>query len=134
MKVKTMVLASVVTLTCAASSFAAISWLSGADTPASGASQAINVTGSPAMVFKPSSNVQIGYEAGGSGAAYLLGAYHISGSFVYATSSVDTGIYRHTSGANTTRALVNANAVFPAAPTSSASVMDWVTTAWTLSK
>lgn len=136
MKIKAIVLASVLTLTCAASSFA-ITWLSGQDVPPAGAPQSITITGNaPAFAFKPSSNVQMGYafDTTAPGATYIMASYHVSGTFVYAASSVDTGIYRKESGNNTTRALVDSEVTVPAAPTSSTASVDWTAGAWTLSK
>lgn len=143
MKNKILILTAVLSLACAANSFAgSIVWLSAGTTAApGGGTQAITVTGTaPAASFKPSAGVVMGYASQTNGPSYTIASYHMSGSFAYATSSVDTTIYRKentAAGGNATQANVTALGI-PDAPAdanaSAAMGALWVAGAWTASK
>lgn len=129
MKKKILVLAAVLSLACAANSFAAaMTWLS---TTTGGGTQAITITSpNQSAEFKPSANVYVGYAKHATGAAYTLATYHLSGTFTYATTSVDTNIFRfeNTNG-NATQGDVQLG---PDAPASATAGVSW--TGWTASK
>lgn len=76
--------------------------------------------------IKPSANVGMAYNRTvvGVPVAYSIGTAHTSGTFLYATSSTDTNIYR--SGVLT----IN----IPAAPASATSGVAWTTDGWSASK
>ena len=130
MKISVLILAAVLTVACAANSFAAFAWLVATPTP--GAAQNFPKTGNiPQASVTPSANVVVGYDTV-AGATYSLGTYHTSGTFTYGTSSTDTGMYRkENASGNATQADVTK------VPNAAASVndqVDWTTGGWTLSK
>lgn len=140
---KILILTAVLSLACAANSFALTApWLAeGTTADPGGGTQTIVVTGqAPAASFKPSSGVVIGYAAQTNGVAYTEGAYHTSGTFVYGTSSVDTTIYRKEvtgDGGNSIQANVIAAGLPPApADANAGPAMGalWTEGAWTASK
>jgi len=140
MKKKILIVAAILTLSCAANSFAAavaFTWLSaGTSTDNGGGDQTMAVTDPvPALTFKPSAGVVIGYSSHASGATYSLGTYHTTGTFTYATTSTDTNIYRYPSASgNATQANVQKG---PNAPATASTQYDWTNAAgvaWTASK
>lgn len=133
MKKKILLLAAVLSFAFAANSFAAFAWIADGTAGSGGGTQQVPITGNiPAANFKPSANVIMGYAAHTTGASYTLGAYHFSGTFTYATTSVDTNIWRKENvGGNGTQSAV---AVPPDAPADQNTPVDWVSGAWTASK
>lgn len=139
MKKKVLLFAALLTLSCAANSFAAavdFTWLSaGTSTDNGGGNQTMAVTAPvPELVFKPSAGVVMGYSSHVSGATYALGSYHTTGTFTYATTSTDTNIYRYPNASNSVQADVQKG---PNAPTDATTQYDWTTVAgvaWTASK
>jgi hypothetical protein len=141
MKKRILILAAVLTLGCAVNSFAAaIAWLSAGTTSApGGGTQSFTPTApAPAIEFKPSAGVVVGYAKQTNGPTYTLATYHMTGTFCYATTSVDTNIYRKentAAGGNSTQTNVTALGV-PDAPADVNVDMGatWVAGAWTASK
>jgi hypothetical protein len=143
MKNKILILTAVLSLSCASISFAftatpTVAFISaGTTTDNGGGTQTITGTApAPSISFKPSSGVVIGYAATANGPTYTLSTYHTTGTFVYATSSVDTNIYRKENAAgNASQTNVTALGV-PAAPATTSTDMGptWVAGAWTASK
>jgi len=139
MKKKALILAALFTLTCAANSFAAavgFTWLSeGTTADPGGGSQTMAVTDPvPALTFKPSAGVVVGYSSHASGATYSLGTYHMTGTFTYATTSTDTNFYRYPNASNATQDDVQKG---PDAPADASTEYDWTSVAgvaWTASK
>jgi hypothetical protein len=89
--------------------------------------------------LKPSANVFFAWGVDVGGAAYSIGTVHTSGTFVYATSSVDTNIYRMPVTSNdmsvTTTApftLTLTAVTVPAVPPSTTVGATW--TGWTAAK
>lgn len=145
MKNKIKILAAVLTLGFAVNSFAAtvsptVTWLSaGTTTDNGGGTQTITGTApAPNLAIKPSAGVVVGYAVTANGPTYTLATYHTSGTFAYATTSVDTNLYRKentAAGGNATQANVTALNV-PDAPADVNVNMGpiWVAGAWTASK
>ena len=141
MKNKFLIIAAVLSLAFAANSFAgSIAWLSeGTTSDPGGGTQTI--TGSapaPNISFKPSAGVIIGYASQTNGPTYTLATYHMTGTFAYATTSVDTNLYRKentATGGNATQTNVTSLSV-PDAPADVNTNMGtvWVAGAWTASK
>ena len=135
MKNKVLILAALLTLSCATNSFAAFDWLS-KTAPVGGGTQDFPKTGTNLLLqVKPSANVVMGYDVTTTGVSYSLGSYHVSGTFTYATSSTDTNIFRFpTAGGNATQSTVQKG---PAAPATATTAIDWTSAAgvaWTASK
>jgi hypothetical protein len=135
MKNKVLLLATILTISCATNSFAAFSWLS-TTAPVGGGTQNFPRTGTNLQLsVNPSANVVLGYDVTATGVSYTLCAYHVSGTFTYCTSSTDTNIYRFpTSGGNATQASVQKG---PSAPATATTAIDWTSAngvAWTASK
>lgn len=90
------------------------------------------------LILKPSANVFFAWGVDASGAAYSIGTVHTSGTFVYATSSVDTNIYRmpvtsnDMSVAGTGPFTLTLATVPPAVPPSTTVGATW--TGWTAAK
>lgn len=91
------------------------------------------------LILKPSANVFFSWGVDVAGAAYTIGTVHTSGTFVYATSSVDTNIYRMPVTSNdmsvTTTApftLTLTAVTVPAVPLSTTTGGIW--TGWTAAK
>jgi hypothetical protein len=141
MKKRILILAAVLSLGCAANSFAAaLAWLSlGTTGDPGGGTQVFTPTApAPGISFRPSAGVVMGYAKQTNGPTYTLATYHMTGTFCYATTSVDTNIYRKENvavGGNATQGNVTALAV-PAAPADVNTNMGptWVAGAWTASK
>lgn len=141
MKKRILILAAVLSLGCAANSFAAaITWLSVGTTASPGGGTQENTPTAPApkISFKPSAGVVVGYAKQTNGPTYTLATYHMTGTYAYATTSVDTNIYRKentAAGGNATQANVTALNV-PDAPADVNVNMGpiWVAGAWTASK
>lgn len=140
MKKKVLILAAVLTLGCAANSFAAavaFTWLSaGTATDNGGGNQDMAVTSPvPQLTFKPSAGVVVGYSSHANGLSYSLGTYHTTGTFTYATTSTDTNIYRYPNG--TGNGVQSAVQKGPDAPATATTQYDWTSVAgvaWTASK
>lgn len=143
MKNKILILTAVLSLSCASISFAftaasTVAFISaGTTTDNGGGTQTITGTSpAPDLSLKPSSGVVVGYAATTNGPTYTLATYHTTGTFCYATSSVDTNIYRKENAAgNSTQANVLALQV-PDAPATTTTDMGtlWTAGAWTASK
>ncbi len=139
MKRKALLLATVLTLSWAANSFAAavaFTWLSaGTSAAPGGGNQSPAVTAPvPTLTFHPSAGVVIGYSSHATGVSYSIGTYHMSGVFTYATTSTDTNIYRYPNASNATQSGVQKG---PDAPSSATAQYDWTNcagVAWTASK
>lgn len=131
MKNKVLLLAAILTLGCAANSFAAFAWI----TPGSDGSATIPRGTSASLIIKPSANVVLGYDTIATGATYSLGTFHTTGTMSYGTSSTDTNIYRFdNAGAATPLANTIATATkVPDAPTDTNNQISWPA-GWTASK
>lgn len=128
-------LATVLTLGISVNSFAAATMLD-----ISGGQVTLPTTDAakrPALVLKPSANVYFGWEVN-AGLSYVILTTHVSGSFMYGTSSGDTNIFRvpsvaTVSGNTITVALSGAGVTgLPAAPSGPGLAADW--TGWTAAK
>ncbi|MBL0226725.1 MAG: hypothetical protein IPQ16_14465 [Geobacteraceae bacterium] len=89
MKSKVLLLAAVLTLTCAANSFAAFAWL----TTTGGAATVTTTNSVVTFAFKPSAKVVFGYDVATTGITYSLGTFHETGTRSFGTTSTDTNIY-----------------------------------------
>ena len=100
----------------------------------------IPVTGTRPAVsppIKPSANVFLNWAVEASGTAYTLGTTHSSGTYLYATTSGDTNIYRFLLPAATVLSsdgLSITQATVPPAAPSGANVGGTWGTGWTASK
>ena len=122
---KILLLSAFLTLGLAANAFAAASSIvnSGGFVAADGGVILIGT-----LSIKPSANVTMAYNSAvvtvGVPISYTVGATHTSGTFLYATSSTDTNIFR--SGVLTIK--------IPAAPTAATAGVTWTTDGWSASK
>lgn len=137
MKNKVLLLAAVLTLGCAANSYAAAQAFTWLATVGGGDQAVVPITAPNAtLTFKPSAGVIMGYSSQATGQSYSLGSYHTSGTFTYATTSTDTNIYRYpnTGGNGIAQASIQKG---PAAPATATTQYDWTSAAgvaWTASK
>lgn len=123
MKKKILFLSAILTLGFAASSFAAAADITGGVWTA----QTDGVILIGTLQIKPSANVKMAYKntvINTVPISYSIGTNHSSGTFLYATSSTDTNIYR--SGILT----IN----IPDAPASPTAGVAWSTDGWSASK
>lgn len=129
MKNKVLLLAAVLTLTCAANSFAAFGWKT-----TTGGAATLTTTGSKIdFAFKPSSNVVFGYGPSTTGITYSLGTFHSTGTRSFGTTSTDTNIY-YFDNAAISKANTTTDAAAPGdAPATSSTLIAWGT-GWTASK
>jgi len=138
MKFKILVLTAILTLGVSSISFGAAAWV------ARQTDGTVRLTGTspiPNLDLKPSANVFFSWDVLANGTTYSIGTIHTSGTFTYATSSVDTNIYRMP---NDTASHSNANAttsltaytgtayLCPNAPADVSTPATW--TGWTASK
>ncbi len=133
MKSKVILLAAVLTLTCAVNSFAAFAWIA---TSAAGEAVIPRTAPRPALNLKPSANVVVGYDTvAGTGISYALGTFHTTGTKSFGTNSTDTNLYYFdNSGAATPIANTIAAATKPPdAPATAASQVAWPV-GWTAAK
>lgn len=129
MKFKAIVLSAVITLTCAANSFAAFGWL----TTTGGAATPTITSPNQTFAFKPSSNVVFGYDVTATGISYSLGTFHTTGTRSYGTTSTDTNIYYFDNSAVTKANTTTAAAKPGDAPATANTLIAWGT-GWTASK
>jgi hypothetical protein len=104
MKFKIMLLAAILTLGISSVSFGGANWV---DRGADGSVSFTSASNSIPLIMKPSANVFFSWDVLANGTTYSIGTIHTSGTFTYATSSVDTNIYRWSNDAPT---YSNANA------------------------
>lgn len=130
MKSKVLLLAAVLTLTCAANSFAAaFAWL----TTTGGAATPTITSPNPTFAFKPSSNVIFGFSVDAAGISYSLGTFHSTGTRSFGTTSTDTNIYYFDNAAANLANTV-AEATKPGdSPATATTLIAWGT-GWTASK
>lgn len=133
MKNKVLLLAAVLTLTCAANSFAGFTWI---DTTTAGEAILGTAGTRPQLKLKPSANVVVGYDTvAATGISYAIGTFHTTGTKSFGTNSTDTNIYYFdNAGAATPLANTKATATKPPdAPSTASSQVAWPT-GWTAAK
>jgi hypothetical protein len=130
MKIKVLILAAVLTLTCSANAFAAFAWIANVSGEC-----IIPVTGTrPALNIKPSANVTLGYDTvAGSGISYSLGSFHSTGTRSFGSSSTDTNLYYFDNAAAGIANTINTATPVPDAPTTATTQIAWGA-GWTASK
>lgn len=132
MKKIVVLLVAVLTLGISVNSFAAAAFL-----PLAGGQVTLPTTDAtkrPALVLKPSANVYFAWEVN-AGISYAIITTHLSGSFLYGTSSGDTNIFRLPSVATVSGDTVTvaiSGGALPAAPTGPGAAAIW--TGWTAAK
>jgi hypothetical protein len=138
MKFKIVLLVAILTLGVSSISFGASAWV------ARQTDGSVRFTGTspiPNLDIKPSANVFFAWDVLSNGTTYSIGTIHTSGTFTYATSSIDTNIYRMPnddsshSNANATTSLTAYTGTAhlpPNAPADIATSPDWA--GWTASK
>lgn len=138
MKFKILSLLTILSLTITSISFAATAWV---DRQTDGTVRLTGTSPIPHLDLKPSANVFFCWDVLANGTTYSIGTIHTSGTFTYATSSVDTNIYRMPnddathSNANATTSLTAYTGTAYKAPNAPADVnTPAVWTGWTASK
>ena len=138
MKFKVLLFAAILTLGVSSISFGAAAWVD------RGTDGSVTFTGTspiPSLTIKPSANVFFSWDVLSNGTTYSIGTIHTSGTFTYATSSVDTNIYRWSndaptySNANATTSLTAYTGTAHKCPDAPADINSFpVWTGWTASK
>jgi hypothetical protein len=91
MKFKILFLTVILSLGVSSVSFGATAWVA---RQTDGTVRLTGVAPVPNLDLKPSANVFFCWDVLSNGTTYSIGTIHTSGTFTYATSSVDTNIYR----------------------------------------